>query len=120
MILHIPIMGIAAAIGLTVSRPLKNVFEAADTRQKQAKKRSLCGINEHFELVFNTVTATQIVFQRPVSGCTAQQLNSTGQSWQRNECARMLDQWERERCLSNASTPYEAYKKQSGDADTGR
>ncbi|OQW41879.1 MAG: hypothetical protein A4S08_12015 [Proteobacteria bacterium SG_bin4] len=47
------------------NRPLKNVFEAADTRQKQAKKRSLCGINEHFELVFNTVAATQIVFQRP-------------------------------------------------------
>ena len=45
---------------------MKNVFEAADTRQKQAKKRSLCVINEHFEPVFNTVAATQIVFQRPV------------------------------------------------------
>jgi nucleoside-diphosphate-sugar epimerase len=44
---------------------LKNVFEAADTRQKQAKKRSLCVINKHFEPVFNTVAATQIVFQRP-------------------------------------------------------
>ena len=49
------------------NRPLKNVFEAADTRQKQAKKRSLCEINEHFELVFNTVAAIQIVFQRPVN-----------------------------------------------------
>ncbi|MDP1934536.1 MAG: hypothetical protein U1D41_11810 [Nitrosomonas sp.] len=48
------------------NRPLKNVFEAADARQKQAKKRSLCVINEHFEPVFNTVAATQIVFQRPV------------------------------------------------------
>ena len=47
------------------SRPLKNVFEAADARQKQAKKRSLCLINEHFESVFNTAAATQIVFQRP-------------------------------------------------------
>jgi hypothetical protein len=44
---------------------LKNVFEAADARQKQAKKRSLCIINEHFESVFNTAAATQIVFQRP-------------------------------------------------------
>ncbi len=118
MTVRIPIIGIAAAIGLTVSRPLKNVFEVADTRQKQAKKRSLCGINEHFELVFNTVAATQIVFQQSASGCTAQQLHSTGQSWQRNECTRMLDQWERERCLSNANTPYETYKKQSGAADT--
>ncbi|MDO9471030.1 MAG: hypothetical protein Q7J23_09990, partial [Nitrosomonas sp.] len=45
---------------------LKNVFEAADARQKQAKKRSLWMINEHFESVFNTAAATQIVFQRPV------------------------------------------------------
>ncbi len=49
------------------NRPLKNVFEAADARQKQAKKRSLCLINEHFESIFNTVAATQIVFQRPAN-----------------------------------------------------
>ncbi len=49
------------------NRPLKNVFEVADARQKQAKKRSLCLINEHFESVFNTAAATQIVFQRPVN-----------------------------------------------------
>jgi len=47
------------------NRPLKDVFEAAGARQKQAKKRSLCMINEHFESVFNTAAATQIVFQRP-------------------------------------------------------
>ena len=51
----------------TLSRPLKNVFEIADARQKQAKKRSLCLINEHFESVFNTAAVTQIVFQRTVS-----------------------------------------------------
>ncbi len=33
--------------------------------KKQAKKRSLYLINEHFEPVFNTAAATQIVFQRP-------------------------------------------------------
>lgn len=42
---------------------MKNVFEAADARQKQAKKRSLCIINEHFEPVFNAAMATQVVFQ---------------------------------------------------------
>jgi hypothetical protein len=44
---------------------LKNVFEEADARQKQAKKRNLCVINEYVEPVFNTAAATQIVFQRP-------------------------------------------------------
>jgi len=47
------------------NRPLKNVFEATDARQKQAKKRSLCMINKHFEPVFNTAAVTQIVFQQP-------------------------------------------------------
>jgi flagellar hook-basal body complex protein FliE len=46
------------------NRLLKNIFEAADARQKQAKKQSLSVINEHFKLVFNTAAATQIVFQR--------------------------------------------------------
>ena len=43
---------------------LKNVFEAADARQKLAKKRSLHVVNEHFEPVFNAAAATQIVFQQ--------------------------------------------------------
>ena len=51
---------------LAINRLLKNVFEAAHARQKQMKKRSLCLINEHFESVFNTAAATQIVFQWPV------------------------------------------------------
>lgn len=37
---------------------LQNVFEAVDARQKQAKKRSLCVINEHFKPVFNAAAAT--------------------------------------------------------------
>jgi hypothetical protein len=35
---------------------LKNVGEAAETRQKQAKKRSLRAVNEHFEPVFNALS----------------------------------------------------------------
>jgi hypothetical protein len=42
---------------------LKNVGEAAEARQKQAKKRSLRVVNEHFEPVFNDASATQVVFQ---------------------------------------------------------
>lgn len=48
------------------------------------------------------------------TGCTTRQLYSTGQAWQRNECYRLMDQQERERCLSGTSTSHEAYKQQSG------
>jgi hypothetical protein len=41
-------------------------FGAVGTMQEQAKKHSLRLINEHFEPVFNTVAATQIVFPHPV------------------------------------------------------
>ena len=44
----------------SISRPMENVFEAADARQKRVKKRSLCLINEHYEPVFNAEAATQI------------------------------------------------------------
>jgi hypothetical protein len=46
---------------------LKNVGETASARQKQAKKRSLRVVNEHFETVFNAAMATQVVFQQPAS-----------------------------------------------------
>nr|WP_298147737.1 hypothetical protein [uncultured Pseudomonas sp.] len=49
------------------SRPLENVGEAAETRQKQARTRSLRGVNEQSEPVFNAVSATQVVFQQPAS-----------------------------------------------------
>src|SRR5690606_7644690 len=41
----------------------KNVGEAASARRKQAKKRSLRVVNEHFEPVFNAAMATQVVFR---------------------------------------------------------
>ncbi|WP_256437919.1 hypothetical protein [Stutzerimonas stutzeri] len=35
------------------NRPSENVASAGQARQKQAKKRSLRAVNEHFEAVFN-------------------------------------------------------------------
>lgn len=49
------------------SRPLRNVGEAAETRQKQARTRSLQAVNEQSEPVFNAGSATQVVSQRPAS-----------------------------------------------------
>ena len=41
--------------------PLINVGEAGVARQKWPKKRSLHVVNEHFEVIFNDVTTTQVV-----------------------------------------------------------
>ncbi|MDR4652396.1 MAG: general secretion pathway protein GspD [Nitrosomonas sp.] len=54
---------------MRVNRLLRNVFEAADAKQKQAKKRRLCRINAHSESVPNTAVAMQIVSPQPVKRC---------------------------------------------------
>ncbi|WP_292918952.1 hypothetical protein [Nitrosomonas sp.] len=55
-----------------------------------------------------------MAFAIGLAGCSTQQLYTTGQSWQRNECNRLMDQLDRDRCLSSTSASYETYKKQSG------
>ena len=47
------------------------------------------------------------------SGCTWQQAYSAGQAWQRNECNRLIEQTERERCLRNTDLPYDEYRRQT-------
>ena len=48
------------------------------------------------------------------SGCTSEQLYGAGQGWQRNECNRVLDQGDRERCLERANVSQGEYQRQSG------
>jgi hypothetical protein len=50
------------------------------------------------------------------SGCTWQQAYSAGQGWQRNACNRLVEQVERERCLSNFNMSYEDYRRQTDGA----
>ena len=47
------------------------------------------------------------------SGCTTRQMYATGQEWQRNQCNRIIDNVERNRCLEQVNTSYENYKRQN-------
>jgi len=52
-----------------------------------------------------------------LSGCTWQQVGYfAGQQWQRGACYRLVEQTERERCLSNANMSYEEYRRQTEGA----
>jgi hypothetical protein len=46
---------------------LKNVASEAEDRKNEAKKRSLHGVNEHFEPNFDDASASAVVFQRAVN-----------------------------------------------------
>lgn len=55
-----------------------------------------------------------------LSACSSQQLfgslYSSAQNWQRDQCVRIADHQERERCMASTSKTYEEYKAQSGAA----
>jgi hypothetical protein len=54
------------SVGILTSL-LKKVASAAEARKNEAKKRSLHGVNEHFELNFDDASASAVVFQRAVT-----------------------------------------------------
>ena len=48
-------------------------------------------------------------------GCSSQQLYNTGQAWQRNECNKIVDAQEWNRCMASSNTSYDDYKRQAQD-----
>jgi hypothetical protein len=47
------------------------------------------------------------------AGCTAQQVYGSGQAWQRNQCAKIPDKAEYDRCMASVATTYEDYKRET-------
>ena len=45
------------------------------------------------------------------SGCSSEQIYNAAQGWRRNECYKIGDLDQRERCLKEANRPYDAYDK---------
>jgi hypothetical protein len=45
--------------------------------------------------------------------CTVEQAYGTAQAWQRNQCNKLPDKADVDRCLSKADTSYESYKRQT-------
>ena len=50
------------------------------------------------------------------AGCSARVAYDSAQNWQRLECQKIQDLSARNKCLADASTPYEDYKRQSESA----
>ena len=47
-------------------------------------------------------------------GCTSEQVYNAAQGWRRNECYKIGDLAQRERCLKEADRPYGVYRAASG------
>jgi hypothetical protein len=53
------------------------------------------------------------LFVLPLPACTTQQAYEAAQAYQRNQCGRIPDKVEFDRCMSGANTPYDAYKRKA-------
>ena len=49
-----------------------------------------------------------------LAGCSGEQAYSAGQNWQRNQCARIPDRAEYDRCMADANRSYDTYKRETG------
>ena len=54
------------------------------------------------------------------AGCSARVAYDSAQNWQRLECQKILDLSARNKCLADANTPYEDYKRQSEAAKSAK
>jgi len=47
------------------------------------------------------------------SACSWEQAYYAAQTWQRNECSKLPDSSERDRCANRAGASYDAYRRQT-------
>jgi hypothetical protein len=58
------------------------------------------------------LAALPLLAAMSLCACTTEQAYGTGQAWQRNQCSRIPDKAEYDRCMSATNASYEAYKRQ--------
>ena len=61
-----------------------------------------------------TVLLTLLCALGLAAGCSSEQAYSAGQNWQRNQCARIPDRAEYDRCMADANRSYDTYKRETG------
>lgn len=61
----------------------------------------------------NLIILVNLIVFSALYGCTSEQIYSTGQNWQRNECNKLADSQDRERCIKQTSTSYDTYQRET-------
>jgi hypothetical protein len=51
--------------------------------------------------------------------CSSQQLYAVGQGWQRQECNRIQEAQEWQRCMQSTATSFDEYRRQAEQARSG-
>ena len=68
-----------------------------------------------FSTLFFAIAATA-----SLTSCSSHQWYDAGQEWKKNECNRIIDMQERNRCASSNKASYDDYKRQSEAAKAAK
>ncbi|MDH3210544.1 MAG: hypothetical protein OEL91_09240 [Burkholderiaceae bacterium] len=68
----------------------------------------------HLILVSITIAACGL------AGCSSWRAYATGQAWQRNECNKLIDRQERQRCVAEVDATYEEYQRDAEEAQRSK
>lgn len=63
--------------------------------------------NRQFSVLFSVALATLFL-----TACSSQQIYTTGQNYQRNQCQQLPNQTDRERCLERTGGSYDGYQRE--------
>jgi hypothetical protein len=63
-----------------------------------------------------TLIPTALLVALALPACSTEQLYGSAQAWQRNQCSKIPDKTEFDRCMAKADTTYESYKRQTESA----
>lgn len=61
----------------------------------------------------NALACLAVILSSVLAGCSSQQMYASGQGYQRNQCERLPDMAERQRCLEKSNMSYEEYRKET-------
>jgi len=59
----------------------------------------------------NTSVSSILVLALALSGCAASLVYDSGRGWKQQECQKIPDQYERQRCLQSTAMSYPEYRR---------
>jgi hypothetical protein len=74
------------------------------------------GVRRHGGALRAAYLVSALLVPLAVSSCSWEQAYYATQTWQRNECSRLPDGNERERCMNRNSASYGTYRQQADES----
>jgi hypothetical protein len=96
------------------------IAQLDEDRLKPMRSGKLATHLDPWATTMRLLTVLTFAFASALGACSSQQLYGAGQAWQRNECTRIPDVDQRQRCFQSTATSFDEYQRQQAAAKAGR